>query len=201
MPVLSVRPAASETQSLMLAAPSTWRRLIQIFSACPFLNSILGSSVALSDLSWPPSSTTQLAVWGGTQNLCVLRLVMAAMIEARVICSVIEQRASPKPQVRLGWSPSFSVDLAQVLLSAHLRSSPEGFLSSRMLHSRRSQASIACASPFCSSSACNGAAAATSEHGCEQECAARRRREEARCHRAQVSGEIAAHHIGPVCRQ
>src|SRR6185503_6340140 len=156
MPTLSVRFAAADIQPVRLPGPSICTRLIQIFSALPSLNTILGATVALIAFSWPSCSTMQLAVCGGSQNLKLLPLVTAATIEARLTLSSIEQRASPKPHARSRWSASLMVDLAQVLVSVHLRSSPAAVFCCSMRQRRSSQASSAWASPFCSSRASAG---------------------------------------------
>ena len=87
----------SDSQPVMLDGPSMCIKFIQIFSALPSLNTILGATVALMGFSWPSCSTTQLAVCGGTQSLKGLLLVTAATMTARLTLSSIEQRASPKP--------------------------------------------------------------------------------------------------------
>src|SRR5688572_3151499 len=123
MPTLSVSRAAADSQPVTPPGPSMCFKLIQIFSAFPFLKTILGSTVAVMGFSWPSCSMTQLAVCGGTHNLN-LPLVTAATIVARLMLSSTEQRASPKPHVSSVRSASLMVDLAQVLLSLHVRSSP-----------------------------------------------------------------------------
>src|SRR5262245_878969 len=72
--------------------------------------------------------------------------------------SATEQRASPKPQLSSVRSASLMVDLAQVLVSRHFKSSPVGVFCCSMRQSRSSQASSACCSPFCSSKARAGGA-------------------------------------------